>query len=273
MTDTHIKPNGQPVLPHHQRAIDRLVALFQDDPRYRALIIGGSIAKGWERPDSDVDIVLICTDEEFARRQAEKDHCYLAFDLCDYEGGYVDGKIVSLPWLEDLAQRGNEPSRSAFVGAWPAFSHIPDLEALLARVATYPEAERERKMQSFFGQVQTMQWFIGEATRHNNRYLLTRMASELVLFGGRLILAHNRILYPYHKWLMAALAEAPDKPADLLARIDALLADPSPATAEAFVTCLTEFQDWPQPPNGWGNQFMQDVEWGWQRDCVALADW
>lgn len=265
-------PANHSILPHHQHTIDRLVELLRDDTRYRALIIGGSIARGWERPDSDVDIVLICTDEEFAQREAAGDFHYFTTDLCDYEGGYVDGKIVSLGWLEDLAERGNEPSRAAFVGAWPAFSHIPDLEALLTRIATYPEADYLRKVHSFYGQVQTMQWYVGEAAKRDDPYLMMHIASDLVLFGGRLILAHNRILYPYHKWLMTALAEAPAKPADLLPCIDALLANPSPETANTFVDCINDFREWEQPPNGWGNQFMQDVEWGWRRGCVPLAD-
>jgi hypothetical protein len=33
------------ILVHHQRAIDRLADAYRDDPRYRALIIGGSVAK------------------------------------------------------------------------------------------------------------------------------------------------------------------------------------------------------------------------------------
>ena len=31
---------------NHQRAIDRLADAYRDDPRFRALIIGGSVAKG-----------------------------------------------------------------------------------------------------------------------------------------------------------------------------------------------------------------------------------
>ena len=43
------------IFDHHQRAIDRLADAYRDDPNFRALIIGGSIAKGCARPDSDVD--------------------------------------------------------------------------------------------------------------------------------------------------------------------------------------------------------------------------
>lgn len=259
--------------PQHQRTVDRLVDLLEPDPNYRALIIGGSIAKGWERPDSDVDIMLIATDEEFARRQAAHDYHYFTADLSDYEGGYVDGKVLDLAFLQDVAAKGSEPARSAFDGAWIAFSNIPELADLMARITVYPEADRIAKIQSFYAQLEAMKWFIEEAARHDNAYLNMRMASEMVLFGGRLILAYNRILYPYHKWLLRALAEAPEKPADMMALIDALLADPCPANSAAFVTCLQEFREWEKPPQGWPVQFMKDVEWQWRGGCVTLADW
>lgn len=34
------------IAPQHQRVIDRLVELFKDDPRFSAMIVGGSVAKG-----------------------------------------------------------------------------------------------------------------------------------------------------------------------------------------------------------------------------------
>ena len=40
--------------------------------------------------------MLIATDEEYARRAATRALTYYATDLCDYPGGYVDGKIVNV---------------------------------------------------------------------------------------------------------------------------------------------------------------------------------
>jgi len=58
---------------HHQRAIDRLADAYRDDPHYRALIIGGSVAKGYAREDSDVDFLIVATDKAFERRRAARD--------------------------------------------------------------------------------------------------------------------------------------------------------------------------------------------------------
>jgi predicted nucleotidyltransferase len=48
---------------HHARVVQRLVKDFQNDPRFPALIIGGSVAKGWANEDSDVDILLVASDK------------------------------------------------------------------------------------------------------------------------------------------------------------------------------------------------------------------
>ena len=47
------------LLSHHQLAINNLVKEYQDDERFEALIIGGSVAKGCARPDSDIDLTNV----------------------------------------------------------------------------------------------------------------------------------------------------------------------------------------------------------------------
>jgi hypothetical protein len=49
---------------HHLKVVERLTALFQDDPRYLALLVGGSLVKGWVSVNSDVDVMLVVTENE-----------------------------------------------------------------------------------------------------------------------------------------------------------------------------------------------------------------
>jgi hypothetical protein len=260
------------MLPHHQQTIDRLTAHFAADPAFLALIIGGSLVKGLARPDSDVDFMLVATPEENARRVAANAFQYHSLDFIDYEGGYVDGKVIDLAFLRDAADHGSEPARSAFDGAIIAFSRDPEIDALVARIPAYPEAGHTAKIRAFYAQVQAFQWFVGEAEKRGDAYLMMHAVSQLVLFGGRLILAHNRMLYPYHKWFMTYLRRAPDKPQDLMARIDALLAAPSKANADAFVACVLDFASWDIPEEGWPVRFMHDSEWTWRGGQAAVAD-
>ena len=264
---------GVKIRDHHQRAIDRLTGAYRDDPCFRGLIIGGSVARGYAREDSDVDFLIIATDEAFKRRLAARDLFINRTDLCDYDGGFVDGKIINLAFLEDLAQNGNEPSRAAFEGAFVAYSHIPNLDGLLRRIPVYPEAGHDERIKAFYSMAFIQHWFIHEAERHGNRYTLTRAASQLALFTGRLILAHNCRLFPYHKWLPRALESAPEKPDDLIARFNDLLNEPCGANATALFERVKAFQDWGVSDLEAYTWFMTDVEWSWMSGRTPIEDW
>jgi predicted nucleotidyltransferase len=257
----------------HQQVVDRLVQKFKDDPNYQALIIGGSVAKQREQDNSDVDILLVATDEDFARRMQTRDVWYVDHSLSDYPGVYVDGKIIDLKFLEDAAERGSEPARAAFVGAFVAFSHIAGLEDLIARIPVYQEQEQAEKIEAFYSEVMLLTWFVGEAEKRNDAYLMTEAIANLVLFGGRLILAHNKILYPYHKWFMYELRRAPDKPAGFIEMIEDLLKQPTQEKANAFRDSISAFRDWGVDPNLVVVRFMEDNEWRWRTGLPPLADW
>lgn len=258
---------------HHRRVINRLTEQFQSDPHCLALIVGGSLARGWERPDSDIDVLLVIPPEEFERRTAAGELHYFNQDICDYEGGYIDGKYIDLAYLLDAAEKGIEPTRSAFVNAMITHSRLPELEALIKRIAVYPEQERATRMNAFYSQVLLLNWFIGEAEKRQDAYLMTRTIADLVLFGGRVILAHNRILYPYHKWFMRALREAPEKPAGFVELAEALLHTPNQANATAFVDSLSHFQTWNIGLGEAVVNFMRDREWHWRNGPAPIHDW
>ncbi len=258
---------------NYQRTIARLVDLFADDPSFPALIVGGSVAKGRAAPTADVDIMLVATDEEYARQAAAHTLTYFNQELCDYPGGYIDGKIIDRAFLHDVAERGSEPARAAFVGAFPAYSRLPDLPALLARLPVYPDHEQQARLHSFWGEVLILNWYVGEAEKRQDRYLLTHVVADLVLFGGRLILAYNKILFPYHKWFMYEVRCAPQKPADFVALAEALLARPGKASAQALCDNLQAYYGNTMSLHEAGGLFMLDSEWIWRTGRLSPADW
>ena len=258
---------------HHRRAIERLAETYGTDPDYVGLIIGGSVAKGYARDDSDVDFLIVATDEVFERRLAARDLFINRRDLCDYEGGYVDGKIVNLAYLEQVADKGNEPSRAAFEGAFAAFSHLDGLEALLGRIPVYQDAGHEDRVRAFYSMAFIQHWLMNEAARHNNRYTILRAASQLALYSGRLILAHNRILFPYHKWLPRTLACAPEKPDEMLDLFNQLLEKPAIGPATDLFEAVRDFHDWGVSDLEAYTWFMTDVEWAWMSGTTPMEDW
>ncbi|MDJ0749399.1 MAG: nucleotidyltransferase domain-containing protein [Woeseiaceae bacterium] len=258
---------------HHQRAIDRLASAYRDDPEFLALIIGGSVAKGYARDDSDVDFLIVANDESFERRLAARDLFINRRDLCDYEGGFVDGKIINLAYLEDVAEKGNEPSRASFEGAFIAYSHIADLDSLLQRINVYPDVGHDDRIKAFYSMAFIQHWLFHEAARHKNRYTMNRAASQLALFAGRLILAHNRRLFPYHKWFPRALESAPDKPDDFMECFDNLSNEPRGDHAAALFESVRDFRDWGVSDLEAYTWFMTDVEWSWMSGKTPMEDW
>lgn len=257
---------------HHRRAIERWASHASAQPGHLALVVAGSLTKGYGRPDSDVDGLLVVTEEEHARRIETGELTFFSAELCDYDGGYVDGKYVTVAFLEAAAERGSEPARSAFVGAEIPWSCVDGLDELVSRIAEYPEAERDQKIARFFAQLSAAQWYVGEAERRDDSYLAHWAANRLVLFGCRLVLAHNRVLFPYHKWLMRTVADLPEKPDDLLELAAALLASPTKANADAFATSVVLFTDWSLPDRPWSAQFVLDSEWNWLEHPPPVDD-
>nr|WP_299382370.1 nucleotidyltransferase domain-containing protein [Allomuricauda sp.] len=265
-------PTPSHIRPHHQRAIDRLTQEYKNDPRFLALIIGGSVAKNCARDDSDVDFMIVATPEAY-QLQKEKEHLFInRMDLCDYTDGFVDGKIINMAYLENVAQKGNEPSRAAFDGAFLAFSHVQHLPKLIQEIHTYPEDGLAERIKSFYAMAFIQNWLMGEASRHNNRYTKTRAASQLVLFASRLILAHNRVLFPYHKWMMHYLERCKHKPEDFLQQLDTLLEYPNADNAQTLFDNLRNYHDWGVTDLEAYMWFMEKVEWSWMDGTTPLED-
>ncbi|MEM6514243.1 MAG: hypothetical protein AAF660_14630, partial [Pseudomonadota bacterium] len=99
-----------------------------------------------------------------------------------------------------------------------------------------------------------------------------RAASQLSLFCGRVILAHNRSLFPYHKWLRRALADAPDKPTDFMSNFDRLCGAPSSQAAEDLFDCVKDFKDWGVSDLDAYSWFLTDVELAWMDGRTPLED-
>ncbi len=260
------------MLEHHQRAINKLTDQFKNDMAFPAMIVGGSVAKGKCRPDSDIDVFMIASEEEYMKRIGDKNLHYHIDDICDYPGGYVDGKVIDYQFILDVHENGSEVARSAFLEAIVAYSHIDGIDDIIAEITKYPQDEKIEKLASFYAQFEAARWYIGEAFRREDTYLLLRNITNLLLFGIRMILAHNEMLYCYHKFLMTDLKNAPRKPKNVIKMTEKLLAEPTKENAEEFYNCIMSFTDWPKPSEGWCSRFTVDTEWNWRTKETPIED-
>lgn len=102
---------------HHLDSIEKMKEYFRPTEGIIALVLGGSVAKGNERPDSDLDALVILTPEAYAKKLAEGRTAECVFGHCTYEGGYFDVKYMTKDYIQAAAQHGSEPTRNSFVGA------------------------------------------------------------------------------------------------------------------------------------------------------------
>ncbi|ACB75452.1 nucleotidyltransferase domain-containing protein [Opitutus terrae] len=260
------------MLPHHAETIRRTTEHFAADPAVVGLLLGGSLAHGFANADSDVDVMIVVSDEDHRERTRTGRTCFFSRELCTYAAGYVDGKYTSLAFLEQVRDKGSEPARFAFKDAQVLFSRSPTLAPLLAEAARYPTADKASRLWRFQAQFEAWFWFTGEALKRQNLPLLRTAVSKLTLFGGRIVLAHNELLYPFHKWFLRVLESAPEKPAGLLAQIERLAADPTAAAIEEFARSIREFRPWEISHATWPAQFMEDSEVNWLRQPAPVDD-
>ncbi|WP_158855563.1 nucleotidyltransferase domain-containing protein [Halorhabdus sp. CUG00001] len=257
---------------YHRDALETAVDVAESDEDILACILTGSLARGWERSDSDVDVIFVVTDEDYDRRRADWDLHYHHDDPCDHEDIYIDGKIVDVEFLEEVADHGSEPARAAFVGAEVEYSTDARISELLETIPVYPTENKSERIRTFYSQMEAYNWYVGEANTRSDAYLGHHTTAQLALFGGRLLLAHNETLFPYHKWFSRVLREVPEKPEGTMDVFDRLLEDGTPEAAEAFTTAIREYRDWETPEVGWPTRFLLDREWQWRDGQPALEE-
>lgn len=260
---------------HHTDAIKRICAKLQKDPAVKAVIIGGSVAHGFAGPSSDIDIMIVLDEHAYAERLKKKKLLYLniaAITSARYKGGMIDGKYISLNFLKKVARTGSEPARFAFKDAFIGFSRIKGLEALLEKIAQYPVKNKTENIRSFCAQFEAWYWYAQEGIKKNNEYLIRHSVNNMVLFGGRIILAQNEILFPYHKWFLSVLESAPDKPKDVMKCIDAAVHAPDADTIKALYRCVKKYKKFPLSFFEWPSIFMADTELAWMTGHVAVGD-
>lgn len=257
---------------HHEETIKNISEKLRKRDDVLSLLIGGSIAHGYETEASDVDIMILVSDENYKIHLKTGDLHYWENESCTYKDGYIDGKYISYDFLQKVAECGSEPARFAFDGSIVAFTRIDNLQELINQITRYPIEKKSENIKRFYAQLEAWKWYYYEALKHKNEYLLNQSISNIVLFGGRLILTHNELLYPYHKWFLKALGKAKNKPDNFLQLIENIYTLKDNESIEAFCNSIMNFTNWELGKFDWPAQFVADSELNWLYGNVPIAD-
>src|SRR5687767_8624042 len=124
----------------HAGALDAFLDRARRDPNARGVVLVGSVARGEARPDSDVDLYLVVTDDAFDRAAAAGRIAFVDRTGIEDPHGYVDVKLVSPAYLRDAVTAGDDPLRASFVGSRVLWDAGEELEALVSSLLA-PGAE------------------------------------------------------------------------------------------------------------------------------------
>lgn len=262
--------------PHHEKAaLKAKERLLQQYNGILGIFVAGSIAKGQEREDSDVDLIVVVNDHAYKQLEINGNTSFLWHDLCDYKNGYVEGMIYGGSIIEHAVHHASEPTRNAFIGCFPIYKTNDDIENTVRKIPVYPEHGHDEKIFSFVSQLQLWRWFFWhEGDRRKDLYLKHHAASQMVLFGCRLILAQNRVIFACQKRLMEQVCACENKPNDIVALIEGFLSKNTFENKEKFCQTIIDF-------GGWGKfdgvklmtRFQRDTAYSWILKTHDVAEW
>ena len=262
---------------HHEDSLRIAIDYFHTKSRVKdgliAIIFGGSVAKGCERPDSDLDFMVIVTDDMYAQLKVDGIATEAIHGVCTYPEGYLDVKYYPKSFLLAVADHGSEPARNAWLKSKCLYTADPEIPALVEAIPRFQEGLREDTMLSFYGYLGLSSnyfWKMGK----NDHFLRTRAGTDLVLYGLRMILEENGIFFPCAKGLYAAVKAAPRKPEGILEKADRMLETLADEAKDDFVNTVLGFLTW-QPPE-WDiatSRYTEDNELWWYNPRPLVAEW
>ncbi|MEK5029538.1 nucleotidyltransferase domain-containing protein [Paenibacillus sp. FSL M7-1046] len=257
---------------HHQKAIDAITAKLKVREEILGIIIGGSIAHGYANETSDLDIMIVLSEEDYQEAYAVNELGFFETESCPYEGGYVDGKVVSVDYIRKVAEYGSEPAKFAFKDTFLSYSKVEGLEEWIQAASRYPIEKKEDHIKKFYAQFETWKWYYYEGLKRNNQLLMDYSRTNVVLFAGRLILAFNEKLFPSYKWLLKELEAAEHKPDQFMLLMSNVIELKTADSIEALYASIVAFHEWYPSDKHWSIQFMIDSQLNWVDGNVPILD-
>ena len=261
--------------PHHREAVKELISIFREKEGVIALVFGGSVAKHMEREDSDIDAMVIVTEEFYERKR--KVNCIaecISMGDCAYPGGYFDVKYMTKDYIRDAAEKGSEPTRNSFIGSHVLFSADEEVTELVRRIPVFQKQEFEEKMLSFFSNLQLNYNYFWKACRPEG-YMKLKVASEIVYSLYRMVLQENEILFPCNRRLEQFVKLAPDQPEHLVEYCEefcrTLEDEPLDKTVEAW-KAWTHYQ-YPTDSAVCQSRYCDDFEQWWRVPRPLVSEW
>ncbi len=248
---------------HHKESINKFLEIYKNDSSILAILLGGSIAHGFAQYDSDIDILLLVETDEYIKRKASNKLAFSLWDICTYENGYIDCKVVDMDFLTKVSTFGSDAARYAFKDNKILLSRLNNLPDMLAIISAFPLDKKDERRNRFASQLLAWKWYYGEGLKKKNKYIVFLSLQKIVLFSCRIILNENEMLYPYHKWMLEELKIAGRKPTEVLDNINELFESHTLDKVNKFCKDILDFIKYDEKTVDWPNYFLKDSEQNW----------
>ena len=231
--------------PHHIESAQKLRKYFEGQEGVIAVVLDGSTVKGNARPDSDIDAIIVVTEEKYAELAAQNRLAEVIPGHCTYEGGYFDIKYKTKAILRRAAEHASEPTRNAYVKAQVLCTTDAEIPALVAAIERYPEHTVADKIRCFCANLQLNRGYFLNIVPEDNSYMRAHLAQEIVYSVYRLILIENPALFPCYRRLGETVRACKKRPDNILELGRAFLQEITVERCEAFVQAFWKQSDLP----------------------------
>lgn len=249
---------------HHEDTLAVFVESARAGGDCLAIILIGSVARGAERSDSDVDVYVVVPDETFSRARSESRLSFIDTDASTYEHGYVDVKLVNRRWLQEAAQNADEPTRASLIGARVVWSALPEVEAQITEAtAPLPDDWWTERVITHTASFRLFGgYFLPQGLQLRDAFLISAASSKFAEAVGRAVLAKNRRLFAGIKYVSATLRELGMED-QLLVPLEVFLREPTVEGAIAIMTTIEPILATPLEPEASLGRFVADHEFEW----------
>lgn len=258
---------------HHELSIKNMEKHFREHNAI-ALLLVGSVAKGTEREDSDLDGIVILSEEEYAEKAKHDTTTETIDGLCTYEGGYFDIKYMTKQYLKDLAEKGSEPARNGFTKAKILFCNDAEIEDILPRIPIFQKSEKEEKLLSFYSNFWLNYHYFLKSCAIDG-YMKMHTISEIIYSIYRIILQENEILFDCNRRLEQQVESISDHTAELV-RLGRMLEDSqSISVADRFVDKFIGITTY-VPPKDIAvvlTRYSKDFQEWWREPRPNIKEW
>lgn len=259
---------------HHRESLENLKNYFADREEVIAVIFGGSVAKGCERADSDLDAMVVISDEAYEKRQQENRTAETIEGYCTYEGGYFDIKYMTKQFLKDAAERGSEPARNAFVKSVVLFTKDDEIPELVSRIPIFQKGEKEEKMLSFYADFWLNYYYFLKNCPVDG-YMKLHAVNEVIYSIYRMVLQEHEILFPSNRRLEEFVGNISEDTARLVALGKECAKTQETEALDEFVSCFMELTDYEMPTDIGSvlSRYTVDFEQWWRVPRPNINEW